>query len=57
LVNSLFLPYAVKEDGSAFACVLRMVKKDGSLVWVDVTAEKSQETIGSSFICNYIVIE
>ncbi|XP_076815532.1 uncharacterized protein LOC143461631 isoform X2 [Clavelina lepadiformis] len=47
----------VKEDGSAFACVLRMVKKDGSTVWVDITAEKSQESVGNSFICNYIVID
>ncbi|XP_026692593.2 uncharacterized protein LOC100183663 isoform X2 [Ciona intestinalis] len=47
----------VKEDGSAFACVLRMIRKDGSAVWMDITAEKSQESIGNSFICNYIVID
>ncbi|XP_039254929.2 uncharacterized protein LOC120331835 isoform X1 [Styela clava] len=47
----------VKEDGSAFACVIRMIHKNGELVWVDVTAEKSQEAISNSFVCNYIVIE
>ena len=47
----------VKEDGSSLSCVLRMIKKDGSTAWVDITAEKSQESVGNSFVCNYIMIE
>ena len=52
-----FVLISVKEDGSTFACVVRMIHKSGDLVWVDVTAEKSQEAISNSFVCNYIAIE
>ena len=54
---NILLYISVKEDGSSFSCVLRLIKKDGSTIWVDITAEKSQESVGNSFVCNYIVIE
>ena len=56
-VNKVSYFIEVKEDGSSLSCVLRMIKKDGSTAWVDITAEKSQESVGNSFVCSYILIE
>lgn len=33
-----------------------MIHKNGSTVWMDITAEKSQESIANTFVCNYISI-